>query len=178
MRISYQEADISGNELAGRVEATAGYQLKRAQHLLRLAMDAELRPLGLTTPQYAVLSALETDAGLSGAELARRAFVTPQTMQALIVGLEGAGFLIRRPHATHGRILRAFLTSTGSRVLSQAHGVVSAIHHVMLATLSPPHRKLLVSLLRECGDRLERPEADEPTPPNSADADVDRQLPG
>ncbi len=138
----------------GAVEGAVGYQLKRAQHRLRLTMDAQLRPLGLTTPQYAVLSALEVDAGLSGADLARRAFVTPQTMQGLVVSLERAGLLTRQPHATHGRILRTFLTPAGARALARAHDVVADIHCTMLAPLSDTSRHQLVSLLRICADQL------------------------
>jgi DNA-binding MarR family transcriptional regulator len=58
-----------------------GYALKRAQHALRVSMDEVLRPLGLTTPQYAVLCAIEADPGISNASLARAAFVTAQTMR-------------------------------------------------------------------------------------------------
>jgi DNA-binding MarR family transcriptional regulator len=38
----------------------------------------------LTTPQYAVLAFLEVEAGDSNAALARRVFVTPQTIQAIL----------------------------------------------------------------------------------------------
>ena len=54
-----------------------GYQLKRLQSLLRARMDAALDERGLTTPQYAALSAIEAAPGLSNAALARRSFVTP-----------------------------------------------------------------------------------------------------
>ena len=40
-------------------------------------MDHELSALGLTTPQYAALAALQDTARASSAELARRCFVTP-----------------------------------------------------------------------------------------------------
>ena len=94
--------------------ATVGYQLKRAQQALRAAMDEALRPQGLTTPQYAVLTALEAEAGLSGAELARRCFVTPQTMNEIVAGLEARGWVTRRRHAEHGRVLQTFLTDQGA----------------------------------------------------------------
>jgi hypothetical protein len=68
-----------------RVTDLVGYQLKRAQQALRTAMDEGLRAQGLTTPQYAALTHLEADEPLSGAELARRCFVTAQTMNAILV---------------------------------------------------------------------------------------------
>ena len=42
-----------------------GYLLKRAQHAFRTRIDDALRPLGLTAPQYAVLSAVDPITGAS-----------------------------------------------------------------------------------------------------------------
>jgi DNA-binding MarR family transcriptional regulator len=56
-----------------------GYLLKRVQAGLRAEMDEALEAKRLTTPQYAVLSALEREPGISNADLARRSFVTPHT---------------------------------------------------------------------------------------------------
>src|ERR1700686_5656357 len=77
-------------DTSDRVTDRVGYQLKRAQQALRTAMDEGLRAQGMTTPQYAALTALEADEPLSGADLARRCFVTAQTMNAILVGLERA----------------------------------------------------------------------------------------
>ncbi|WP_138431118.1 MarR family winged helix-turn-helix transcriptional regulator [Fodinibius saliphilus] len=70
------------------VDQQLGYVIKRVQQLLRTRMDEKLDVVGVTTPQYAALSILEEDQGLSNAELARRCFLTPQTMHKIIVGLE------------------------------------------------------------------------------------------
>lgn len=53
------------------------FALKQA---LRSHLAAGLRELGLTMPQYASLTFLRDEPGASNAALARRAFVTPQTM--------------------------------------------------------------------------------------------------
>src|ERR1700752_2446984 len=96
-----------------RALGLVGYQLKRAQQALRTAMDEGLRAQGITTPQYAALTALEANEPLSGAELARRCFVTAQTMNAILVGLERARLVERAPHAEHGRVIQARLTTPG-----------------------------------------------------------------
>jgi hypothetical protein len=80
-----------------------GYALERAQHALRVSTDEALRPLALTTPQYSVLCAVEAEPGLSNARLARAAFVTAQTMQAILANLERDGLLVRCPDPAHGR---------------------------------------------------------------------------
>ena len=61
-----------------------GYMLKRAQHALRMSMDELLEPIGVTVPQYNVLSAVELQPGISNAALARGAFVTAQSMQGIV----------------------------------------------------------------------------------------------
>ncbi len=57
-----------------------GHMLKRAQAALRASMDEDLAAKDLNTPQFAALFALKQEPGLSNADLARRTFVTPQTM--------------------------------------------------------------------------------------------------
>jgi len=132
-----------------------GYQLKRAQHALRSRMDEALRSLEITTPQYAVLSILEHEPGLSGAALARRSFVTAQTMNPILVSLEANGLVERRPHPEHGRVIATFLTERGREVLARCHERVFAVEARMLAGVGDEQAQLLADLLRQCADRLE-----------------------
>jgi DNA-binding MarR family transcriptional regulator len=142
--------------LATPVSANVGHSLKKAQHLLRLAMDDGLRELSLTTPQYAVLSALAEQPGLSGAALARRCFVTPQTMTGIINNLEGIGLIARTPDPDHGRIIQTQLTPQASDVLVRAHQAMQRIEERMVADLDRAEREALVDLLLECADSLEK----------------------
>jgi DNA-binding MarR family transcriptional regulator len=100
---------------------TLGYALKRAQQAMRLHMDRQLNVIGLNAPQYNVLASLEAEPGASNARLARRAFVTPQTMQAMLVKLEKSGLIQRSADAEHGRIQRTELTEEGRASLAKAH---------------------------------------------------------
>ncbi|MGH3147177.1 MAG: MarR family winged helix-turn-helix transcriptional regulator [Rubrobacter sp.] len=142
---------MEAERLGGRI----GYQLKRVEHALRLEMDAALREGGMTTPQYAALSVLEEAPGLSGAALARRCFVTPQTMNQILIKLESAGMVERRPHPEHGRVLSAYLTKKGAKLVSRAHGVVETIEERMLAGLGRKKRERLLEALRRCVESLE-----------------------
>jgi DNA-binding MarR family transcriptional regulator len=141
-------------EIEGRLGRRVGYQLKRAEHALRLEMDGVLRGIGLTTPQYAALSVLEEEAGLSGAALARRCFVTPQTMNQILMNLQGSGMVERRPHPEHGRVLSAYLTRKGAELVALAHGEVGAIEDRMLVGLDSGERSRLLEALRGCAESL------------------------
>ena len=137
-----------------RVTDLVGYQLKRAQQALRSAMDEGLRAHGLTTPQYAALTHLEADEPLSGAELARRCFVTAQTMNAILVGLERARLVERAPHAEHGRVIEARLTKRGRAKVQGAHRTVFGIEERMLSKIAPAGRRRLNETLRRLVENL------------------------
>lgn len=104
----------------------------------------------MTTPQYAALSVLEGEPGLSGAALARRCFVRAQTMNQSLTNLEAAGMVERGPHPEHGRVLSAYLTEEGVRRVGRAHGEVEAIEERMLAPLGGEERSRLLDALRAC----------------------------
>ena len=98
-----------------------GYQLKRATALLRTRMDKALRPLGLTVPQYACLELLGQQPGLSNADLARGAFVTRQSMNLVLRGLEDRGLVQRPESVDQGRARPSQLTGTGREAVSYTH---------------------------------------------------------
>jgi DNA-binding MarR family transcriptional regulator len=136
-----------------------GYALKRAQHALRTSMDRALRPLGLTSPQYAVLSAIELDPGISSAALARAAFVTAQTMQGIVANLERDGLLERSADPSHGRILKGELTKKGAKTLRQAHKCVRRIEAITFGSLSSAEIANLTTQLTACAEALDREKA-------------------
>ena len=150
-------------DIEGRLDGSIGYQMKRVQHALRLEMDGVLRGVGLTTPQYAALSVLEEEAGLSGAALARRGFVKPQTMNQILMNLQGSGMVERRPHPEHGRVLSAYLTRKGAELVALAHGEVVAIEERMLAGLNSGEHSRLLEALRSCAESLAMERAVQPS---------------
>jgi DNA-binding MarR family transcriptional regulator len=136
------------------VRSRIGYLLKQAQHVLRARIDAGLRGLDLTTGQYALMAAIEETSRASGAELARRCFITPQSVNGLIVGLLENGLIERDPSKTHGRIIEITLTPHGRARLREAHAAVSAIESTMLQGIGGTDRRLMASLLRICIENL------------------------
>ncbi len=142
--------------------ARVGYLIKRAQTVLHDAMADALGTYGLTVTQFAVLTALRELPGLSNADLARRAFVTPQSMHAVIQGLESRQLLVRRMHPEHRRVLQTELTAGGREVLEGAADAVDAVEEQMLHNLSDLARSRLAGALSSCVDALSE------VPPSSA----------
>ncbi len=139
---------------AAPIDDRIGYLLKVAQNALRVQMDEAMRPLGITAPQYAVLTAIEREPGISSATLARAAFVTPQTMQGIVANLERQGLLARSADPTHGRILRAALTDDGRRAVAAAHQRVDAVERRMLEGLDEGQTAALAATLARCAANL------------------------
>ncbi|WP_309130683.1 MarR family transcriptional regulator [Brevibacterium sp.] len=139
------------------LESRIGYQLKQVQSVLRSRMDEALRPLNLSMPQYACLELLRRTPGASNAELARGAFVTRQTMNTLLRGLEERGLVVRAERAESGRALPTTLTEAGEALLTQASERAMRIEAHMVSTLDTDQRKSLIRALEKCIDALLTP---------------------
>src|SRR5258708_9985898 len=103
-----------------------GYLLRQAQAASRLAMERALADLRVTPPQFAVLTMLNAYPGLSGADLARVAVLTPQTVGVIIRNLERAGSIRKTAHPVHGRVLMWTLTRRGTALLGKCLRLVLA----------------------------------------------------
>jgi DNA-binding MarR family transcriptional regulator len=124
-------------------EGHIGYLLRQAQAAMRLAYDASLAELRLTAPQFLVLTLLDAYPGASGAELARTAQLTPQTMNLIVRKLEREALIARGEHETHGRVLRLTLTTKGTTRLRQAKALSDKIERRILALTEPDTERKL-----------------------------------
>lgn len=138
----------------GDVTERLGYRLKRAAAALRGAMDRALREHGLTVPQYACLELLDQQPGLSNAELARGTFVTRQSMNVVLRGLQEAGLITRATTTDHGRALPAHLTEDGHRRLAAARSAVYAIDQRMTDAVPPERMAALLADLDRMAETL------------------------
>jgi DNA-binding MarR family transcriptional regulator len=145
------------------LEQVVGYVLKQAATALRSAMDGVLRPLDVTVPQYACLELLDGRPGLSNAELARGAFVSRQSMNGVLRGLQDRGLVTRPATAPQGRALPTQLTATGEKRLKVARAAVRAVEQQMLSGLSLDEQRRLRDDLANCVDALGNQE----TPPET-----------
>ena len=111
------------------------YLLRQAQAATRLTLERALADLGVTPPQFAVLTMLNAYPGLSGADVARVALLTPQTVGVIIGNLERDGAIRKTPHPVHGRVLQWTLTRRGLGLLDQCRRRVTAVEKRLVAGL-------------------------------------------
>ena len=96
-------------------------------------MERSLAELGVTPPQFVVLTMLKAYPGLSGADLARVALLTPQTVGVIIRNLERDGAIRKTPHPVHGRVLQWTLTRRGTTLLAKCRRHALAIERRLAA---------------------------------------------
>lgn len=117
-------------------------------------MDEALRPLGLTVPQYACLELLGQQPGLSNAELARGAFVTRQSMNLVLRGLENRDLVERPTSVEQGRARPSQLSAAGYDLLEQASRLIATVERQMVTGLREEEQRALRSALIQCASNL------------------------
>jgi DNA-binding MarR family transcriptional regulator len=111
------------------------YLLRQAQAATRLTLERALADLGVTPPQFVVLTMLRAYPGLSGADLARVALLTAQTVGVIIRNLERDRAIRNTPHPVHGRMLQWTLTRRGEALLDKCRRPVQALERRLAAGL-------------------------------------------
>ena len=133
-------------------EQILGFLLKSLQHTLRQRIDEALRKQGveLSFAQFAALFNLHNDPGVTGARLARRAFVSAQTMNSALRALELDGYIERRPHPASRRADSWSLTDAGRRELDRGREVGRIIFTKMLGSFDAKELAAFEDYLRRC----------------------------
>jgi DNA-binding MarR family transcriptional regulator len=129
------------------VEQRLGHKVKSLEQELSGAKDAVLRPMGVTVPQYTALLVISDEPGISGAELARRCLVTPQTMTTVLGNLTLKGFIERRSVPGQGRAMETTITASGKRMLAKADKEVLAVEAQLAKALPAKDQATFSKLL-------------------------------
>jgi DNA-binding MarR family transcriptional regulator len=131
------------------------YLVGRLERALRRRLNETLSPFKLSVAQYTTLSVLHLRGELSNAQLANRAFISPQAMNEVVQGLETRKLVTRRASTSHGRIVQLLLTARGLAMMRQCDAAVCELEESMLGDLTAPERKTLQTALATCTQALE-----------------------
>lgn len=131
-----------------------GYLVRQANVAVRAAMDRALADLGVTPPQFAVLTMIASYPGLSGADLARLTFLTPQTINVIVGNLEKAGAIEKSAHALHGRILQLTATARGRALLGRCRARVMGVEKELGGLLGRNEQKVVRRWLSAVAEKL------------------------
>ena len=135
-------------------EGHLGYLVRQAHAAVRGAMEKALADLDATPPQFAVLTMVVNYPGISGAELARLTFLTPQTINVIVRNLVRAGLVEKSADAAHGRILRLHATARGEVLLKRCRVRVMEIEGQLSGLLGRDEERVVRRWLAAVGEKL------------------------
>jgi DNA-binding MarR family transcriptional regulator len=125
--------DNADRKPAPSPEPGISYAIARLQQLVFGSVAEIAAQYDLTALQFTTLSVLNRHGEpLSNSQLARRSFMTAQSMHEVIQGLEQAGLIKRNPHPSNRRKRPASLTAKGRRVVAACESSVAEFETRML----------------------------------------------
>lgn len=148
-------------------EASAGwskeltYVLWRAQSVVHREVQRALDGLGVTVTQLGIAEHLREIGPLSASDLARGFGITPQSTTTALARLEALGWISRRPHPVHGRVVLNTLTPQGVAGAEAGADTIRALNARLAASLPSGSSQDLVGGLERLRAVLE-PDAREP----------------
>jgi DNA-binding MarR family transcriptional regulator len=130
----FHDPDATPADPAG--EPRISYVVARLERAIRRSINERVSLYDLTVLQYTTLSVLGRRGELSNAQLARRAYMSPQAMSEVIEALESKGLIKRSQHPSHRRVYPATLTAKGRKVLAACDRLVDELEAEMLGGLT------------------------------------------
>ena len=130
--------------------------LAQVSRLMRRAFDERARAIGVTRPQWQVLSVLARNEGINQGALAEILEVEPITAGRMIDRLQDADLVERRPDPTDRRAWRLFLTERGTQLLDQLRPFARDTVEAALEGITEAERAELKRVLETMRGNLSR----------------------
>ena len=129
------------------------YLLRQAAASVRQRLERGFAASGITLPQFTVLTMLKAYPGISGADLARIAILTPQTVNVIIANLLKRGAIKRVRSSLDKRVLVLTLTDAGTAYLARCQAIADEMEQRLIETIGARDekaiRRWLVAAARE-----------------------------
>lgn len=133
-------------------ELSPGFLLWQTSTSWRTSIEAVLRPLGLTHPQFVVLATLgwltRNGERVSQANIGKMAKLDPNTISQIVRGLELKG-LIKRERSSDGRAKNPILTPAGSKMLIHVLPLVEAGDAQFFSTLNDKEKACMIGIFQK-----------------------------
>lgn len=124
-----------------------GFLLSDVTRLLRRSFDARARAIGVTRPQWRVLTALARHEGCQQAQLADVLDVEPITLSRMIDRLQTAELVERRADQADRRAWRLHLTPRAMTLVDELRTLAEALFDDALAGIDATRRDALIATL-------------------------------
>ena len=138
------------------MDENIGTLLAQVSRLLRRSFDERARGIGVTRPQWQVLSLLKIHAGSNQGALAEMLEVEPITLGRMIDRLQDADLVERRPDPDDRRSWRLFLTAKAHDLLGHLRPLADDMLELALDGVNDADRLALMSTLDRIRQNLSR----------------------
>lgn len=137
-----------------------GSMIAQVARLMRRSFDERARSIGVTRPQWQVLSLLARHEGINQGGLAEILEVEPITLGRMIDRLQEAAMVERRPDPADRRAWRLFLTDKGNQLINQLRPLALETLETALDGVDSARRdEMMVALDRMRGNLSRRTQA-------------------
>lgn len=131
------------------------YVLNRVSRAMNRAVDALAWENDISLVEFNVLLVLGEGEPLSSAQLARRAFVAPQSSHQVVGRMLENGLLEHRPHPTDRRVKLLVLSPTGTEALEKCLAALHDVQERATAGLPDGDAERLTANLQELAETLQ-----------------------
>ncbi len=138
------------------MEDNLGSMLADTSRLMRRAFDERARGIGVTRPQWQVLTLLNRHEGSNQGSLAEMLDTEPITLCRMVDRLQQAGLVERRQDPADRRVWRLFLTDKARELLEQLRPLGIEVMAVALDGVAQTDRDALRRLLDRIRQNLSR----------------------
>lgn len=133
-----------------------GALIADVSHLLRRAFDERARDIGVSRPQWRVLTMLRRHEGINQGGLAELIEVEPITLCRMVDRLQEADLVERRADPADRRAWRLFLTDHARRLLEDMRPLALGLFEDAMAGLSSAEQEGLIRALARVRTNLSR----------------------
>jgi DNA-binding MarR family transcriptional regulator len=133
-----------------------GQILSDVSRLMRRAFDERARGIGVTRPQWQVLTILARHEGINQGGLAELLEVEPITLCRMVDRLQEAGLVERRPDPSDRRAWRLFLSEKANGLLGELRPLALNLFDEAMNGLTPAEREGLHEMLERIRANLSR----------------------
>lgn len=138
------------------MEDNIGTVMAQVSRLMRRTFDMRARQIGVTRPQWQVLTLLSRHAGINQGGLADLLEVEPITLGRMIDRLQDSQMVERRPDPADRRAWRLHLTPKGEEQIERLKPFAAETIDAALEGLAPAERDQLMAMLDKMRANLSR----------------------
>jgi MarR family transcriptional regulator, transcriptional regulator for hemolysin len=132
-----------------------GYLITDVARMMRAAFDRRARQIGLTRPQWQVLSRLHRYPGITQTELAEMLEMERATAGRMLDRLERRGWLVRSADPADRRVNRLHLTAEADGIQAEMGRIATEFLDEAMSNLAAEERALLTAMMERVKTQLQ-----------------------